>query len=198
MGSGFAPRDPAGRIINDPSDGKLPQITPAEILLPQESFPASGPNWNTTPNPDTPKRYAPDSPRFAPGPRVPRADASSGSEGDQEFPSRHAASPPASYLIAVTTEHVRLAGREPARGWPPYSVLKPDGDPAEVIHDPVSNPKNFRGKAASEGRVTGTAMDPIATALKAARAALVGPGEFRALGGHAALLRPPMGIGFQV
>ena len=46
--------------------------------------------------------------------------------------------------------------------------------------------------------MTGTAMDPIATALKAVRAALVGPGEFRALGENAALLRPLMGLGPQV
>ena len=107
-------------------------------------------------------------------------DASSGSQGAQEYPNRHTASPPASYLVAATAEQVQLAGREPARRWPPYSVLYPDGNPAEGIHDPVSNPKTVWDRAANEGWVTGAAVDPLTTALKAARATLVGPGEFRA------------------
>ena len=43
MGSGTAPRDPAGDIINDPSDDGLPPIAPDEISPAQESFPALGP-----------------------------------------------------------------------------------------------------------------------------------------------------------
>ena len=125
-------------------------------------------------------------------------DASSGSKGGQKCPNRHAAPPPSSYPITVTAEQVQPAGREPNRGWPPYSVLYPDGNIAEVIHDSVSNPKTFRNKAANEGRVAGTAMDPFTTALKAAGATSVDPGEFRALGEKATLLRPLMGRGFQV
>ena len=132
MGSESVPRDPAGRIINDPSDDELPPIIPDEILLAQESFKTLGPTWNTTLNPNTPQRYAPDSSRVALGPKAPRADASSRSKGDQEFPSRHAASPPASYLVAVAAERVRLAGGEPARGWPSCSALEPDGNYAGV------------------------------------------------------------------
>ena len=41
-------------------------------------------------------------------------------------------------------------------------------------------------------------MDPLATALKAARATLVDPGEFRALDETATLLRPLPGPGFRV
>ena len=103
------------------------------------------------------------------GPNAPRVDTPSGLRGNQEFPDRHAASPPTSYLITLTTERVQLAGTEPNRGWPSYSALYPEGNPAEVNRDPVFNPKNFWGKAADDGWVTGTAMDPLTAALKAAR-----------------------------
>ena len=82
---------------------------------------------------------------------APRVETSSGFKGDQEFPNCHSAAPPASYLIAVTTEQVLLAGREPNRGGPLYAVLYPGGNPAEVNHGPVSNPKNFWRKAANDG-----------------------------------------------
>ena len=123
VGSESEPRDPMGHIISDPLGDELPPMIPAEILLAQESFPALGPKWSATPNPNTPKRQAPDSSTVAPAPKAPRVETSSGLKGDQEYPNRHAASPPASHLIAVTTEQVQLAGREPNRGWPPYSVL---------------------------------------------------------------------------
>ena len=123
---------------------------------------------------------------------------SSGLKGDQDSPNRHAASRPTSYLITVAAEQVRLAGRERNRGWPSNSAPHPEGNPTEVNHDPVCNPKKFWPKAADEGWVTGTAMDPLATAVKAARAKLVGPGEFRALEENAPLLRPLLGSGFQV
>ena len=181
MGSGTVPRDPAGNIINDPPADELPPMNPKEILPAQETSPALDPKYNMTPNPNTPKRYAPDFSRVAPDPKAPRVGDASVSEGDQEFPNHPAAPPPASYLITVTTERVQLAEREPARGWPSYSALYPDGNPAEVIHGPGLKPKNFRNKAANEGWVTGTAMGPLAIAPKAARATLVDPGEFRAL-----------------
>ena len=43
MGPGAVPRDPAGSIINDPSDDELPPIIHEEILLAQESSPALDP-----------------------------------------------------------------------------------------------------------------------------------------------------------
>ena len=198
MGSGTVPRDPAGNIINDPPADELPPMNPKEILPAQETSPALDPKYNMTPNPNTPKRYAPDFSRVAPDPKAPRVGDASVSEGDQEFPNHPAAPPPASYLITVTTERVQLAGREPARGWPSYSALYPDGSPTGAIHDRVFNPKNFRNKAADEGLATGTATDPLTSALKAARATLVDRGEFRTLDVNASLLRPLVGRGFQV
>ena len=107
-------------------------------------------------------------------------------------------SPPASYLITVTTEQLRLAGKEPTRGWPAYSALHPDSKPTEVIHDPVFNRENFWNKAANDGCVAGYAMDRLAAALKAAQAVVVDPGEFRTLDEDARLLRSLVGRGFQV
>ena len=46
--------------------------------------------------------------------------------------------------------------------------------------------------------IPGIAMDPPATAPKAAQGVAVGPGEFRALDGNGRLLRPLVGRGFQV
>ena len=106
--------------------------------------------------------------------------------------------PPASYLVTVATEQVKSAGDEPARGWPAYSPLYPEGAAAEVIRDPVFNSENFRDLAADYGWVAGAAMDPLTAALKVAKAELVGPGEFRTLGANARFLRPLVGRGFQV
>ena len=44
----------------------------------------------------------------------------------------------------------------------------------------------------------GTAMDPITSALKAAGATVVDPGEFRTPDENTRLLRPLVGRGFQV
>ena len=68
MGSESVSRDLMGDIINDPSDDELPPIIPDEILLAQESCPALDPEWDTTPNPNTPERQAPASSRVAPDP----------------------------------------------------------------------------------------------------------------------------------
>ena len=78
VGSESVPRGRAGNIIIDPSDDELPPSTPGEILLSQESFPVLGPEGNTTPNPNTPKRNAPDSSSASPGPKAPRVDFFSG------------------------------------------------------------------------------------------------------------------------
>ena len=52
--------------------------------------------------------------------------------------------------------------------------------------------------AADYGRVTGAAMDPLAAAPGAAKAAMVGPGVFRALDENARLPRPLVVREFQV
>ena len=135
---------------------------------------------------------------MAPDPKTPRVETSSDSKGDPEFPNRRAASPPASFLITVATEQVQLAGKDPSRGWPPRSLLYPEGNPTGVSNDPELNPENFRQRAANDGWVAGAATDPLAAALKAARATPVGPGEIRTLDGNAALLRPLLGRGFQI
>ena len=98
--------------------------------------------------------------------------------------------PPASYVIRASPEQLKLAGDEPTRGWPTDSVLYPDDNPTGVIRDTVSNSKNVLNLEASHGRATGTEMGPRTAALKAAKAVMVGPGEFRALDDHARLLRP--------
>ena len=105
---------------------------------------------------------------------------------------------PPTYVITVSAEQVYLAGKGPNSCWPAYSVLYPEANPTEVIHDPVFNQKNFRNTDANAGRVNGEAMNPPTSALKAARATLVGPGESRPLGENARLLRPLVGRGFQV
>ena len=134
----------------------------------QQSFPVLDLDWETCPNPSAPKRDVQAPPPTEPDSKAPRVDKSSYSRGDLEFPRRHAMSPLASYLIAVTTEQLRLAGDEPARGWPAYSVLYPEGNPTQVIHDPVFNSENFRNMAVDYGWVTDTAMDPSTSARKAA------------------------------
>ena len=108
------------------------------------------------------------------------------------------APPPASQLIAVTTEQLRSAEKEPARGRPAYSAMCPDGNPTEVIRDPVFNPNNFWNVAANDGWATGITMGPLTTAPMAAQAAAVDLGELRTLYETARLLRPRVGRGSQV
>lgn len=98
----------------------------------------------------------------------------------------------------MAAEQLRLAGNEPARGWPAYSVLLPEGNPAEVIHDPGFNAENFWNAAADYGWLTGAALDPPSPAPRAAEAGMVDPGEFSALDENARLMRPLVGRGFQV
>ena len=159
------PRDPAGTIINDPSGDELPPNIPEETLLAQEPFTALDPKWDTAPNPNAPKRTAPASSRVAPDPKAHRADSSrrnfppveswpvgsSASKAGQEFSSRRTMTSPASRFVAVTTEQVQMAEPEPNSGWPSYSALFPNGNPTEVVIDPVFNPKRFRKKAANDG-----------------------------------------------
>ena len=190
-GSENEPRKFKANFINEPSDVELPPEVSEEFLLAQHSFPVLGPGRNAVPNPHTPKRKAPDT-------RAPRVGAPSVSKGDLEFSRRRAMSPPASYLIEVTTEQLRPVGLKPARGWPPFSVPSPDRDSAKVNRDPVFNPGNFRDRAADSGWVAGNAMDPLTSALEAARAVVVDPGEFRTLDENAWVLRPLVGRGFQV
>ena len=78
--------------------------------------------WNTVQNPSAPTRAVPDSAPAGPDPKARRADAPPFSRGDLEFPHRHAMSPPASYLITVTTKQLELAGNEPTQVWPAYPV----------------------------------------------------------------------------
>ena len=151
MGSDSAPRDPAGNVINDPSDDEPPPVIPDDVLLAQTSFPVLDPKWNNVPNPSTPKRTAQDPSSDAPDPKAQRVNSPSVSTEDKEFSSRRATYHPASYFVRVATEQVLLAGREPARGWPSYSALCPSGNPTDVIHDPVFNTKNFWNKPAHEG-----------------------------------------------
>ena len=124
--------------------------------------------------------------------------ASSVSRGDLESFYRHATSFPASYLITVAAEQFCLAGNEPARIWPAFSGLYPDGNFAAANHDPGLGAKNFWNVVAEYGRASGAAMDPPTSALKAAKAAMVDPGEIRALGENAHRMRPLVGRGFQV
>ena len=98
----------------------------------------------------------------------------------------------------MATAQLRLAGKEPARGWPACPALYPEDAPAEVIHDPVRNAEKRWHLAADFGWVADAAMGPLTPASKAAKAVLVDPGEFRTLGGNAQLLRPLVVRGFRV
>ena len=93
-------------------------------------------------------------------------------------------------MITVSPEQLKRAGEGPARGRPAFSALYPGGNPTEVAHCPVSVSKNFLNLGASGGCVLGEAMDPLASALKAAKFVKVDPGGFRALDEKARLLRP--------
>ena len=110
-----------------------------------------------------------------------------------EFPHRHAMTPSAAYLVTVAAGQLRLAGDEPTCGWPTYSVLPLDGNPAEVVRDPVGNAENFWSAAADSGWAPGAAMDPLTSAPKAAKAAMVYLGEFRALDENARLTVSSLG-----
>ena len=154
------------------------------------------PTWNSPPNPITPsKGLAPSFPGGAPDRKTARCDPVSAPVGDQDFADRHAATTP-TYLTTASDEQAKLAGREPNRGRPAFSVLCPEGNPTEVNHDPVCN-QNFRKQDANDGWVQGTAVDPLAAALNAAHATLMDPEEFRALGENASSLRPLVGRVFQ-
>ena len=107
-GSDNEPRVAERNIFYGPSDNKLLQQVSDESLLAQHCIPVLGPKWTSVPNPHTPERNAPDVSRTAPGPEAHRVDASLTSKGASEFSNRHAAPPPpASQLIAVTTEQLR-------------------------------------------------------------------------------------------
>ena len=99
-------------------------------------------------------------------------------------------------MITVPPEQLKLAGDEPRRGWPPYSVLYPEGNAAEVIRGPVSSSENFLNSEASHGWVTRAGMDPLTAALEAAKAVMVCPGECRTLHESACLHRALTGRGF--
>ena len=145
MGWDTAPKDADGNIINDPSDDELPPKVSDGLLLAQDSFSVLEPSRNVSPNLKTPsKRPPPPSHSVGPGRNSARIDPTSMSKDAQDFATRHAVTN-LMYIITVSDEQEKTAGREPARGWPTFSVRYPDGDPTEVIHDPVSNPKNFRG-----------------------------------------------------
>ena len=106
------------------------------------------------------------------------------------FAQRYAMSPPASQLIADSREQLKRAGDEPTRGWQTFSAFYPDGHHAEVAHDPVIVSKNFRNVEVDRGWVPNEALDPLTTALQAAQAERVDPGDFRTLGENASLLGP--------
>ena len=196
MGSDILPQDEEGNIANEPPDDELSPLVPEELLLPQRPFPVMGPTWKTFPNPTTPKRDPQSPPPTDPDSEAPRADSDSFAQGDLDFSQCYTHAPPPSNLITVAREQLTRAGEEPTRGWPAYSAPYPEGNPAEEIRDPVFGPKNFLILEASHGRVLGDAIDPLASALGAAKDVKVGPGEFRALGGNAHMLRPLTGWGF--
>ena len=91
-----------------------------------------------------------------------------------------------------------MAGREPARSRPTFSVLYPDEAPTKVILDPVFNPKTFWNENPNEGWIAGSALDPLTEALEVARTKRVDPGEFRTLSEDASRLRLFVGRDFQV
>ena len=165
-------RDQMGRgaDLNDPSDAELPPNVSGDLLLAQDSSPAFGPTWNVFPDPGTPSKRPrnPVSPDAAPDPKAARVAPTSAFKGGQDFANRHAMTT-STYLTTASDEQVRLAGREPTRGWPSFLALFPDGNPADGLHDPVFN-QNFWNEAANDGWVAGTAMDPLAAALRTADA----------------------------
>ena len=133
----YVPQGEEGNVIDEPSDDELLPLVPEELCLPQRHFPALGPTWNALPNPTAPRRDPQSFPPTGPDAEVPRVDGDSYEKGDLDFSRRYTLTPPSSYVITVTTEQLKRAGEEPNRGWPAYSALYPEGNPAEVTHDPV-------------------------------------------------------------
>ena len=107
-GSGTAPRDPVGNITPVPSDDEFPQVTTSEVSLAPTPFPILDPEGRKVSNPKTARHTAP----------APVVDSLSVSKEDKDLATRHASSPPTSYLVTVTTGHVQLTGRAPTRDWP--------------------------------------------------------------------------------
>ena len=190
MGSENLPQEEEGHIINEPPNDKLLPLKPEELLLPQRPFLALGPKRNTVPNTTTPERDAMAPPSADPDSRVPRVAGDSYVRGAPDFSRRYTLTAPSSYLIAATQGKLKRAGDEPTREWPAYSALYPGGNPAEAIRDPVSVSENFLNLETSHGWVTGEGMGPLASALKAAKAAKVDPGEFRTLDESAHVASP--------
>ena len=53
-----APQDAVGNIVNEQSDDELLPLVPEELLPPKRPCPVLGPEWDTIPNPTTPRRDA--------------------------------------------------------------------------------------------------------------------------------------------
>ena len=191
-------RDASRDVFNEPSDDKLPPNVSDDLLLAQDPSPVLDPSWHVSPNPNTPSgRPKPLAHSVDSGRKSARIDHASTSKGDQDFATPHAMTNPM-YIIIVSDEQVKLAKREPAKGWSTYSVLYPDEAPTKVILDPVFNPKTFWNENPNEGWIAGSALDPLTEALEVARAKRVDPGEFRTLSEDASLLRLFVGRDFQV
>ena len=127
-----------------------------------------------------------------------RTGATDSGRGDLDFTQRHAVGVPASRLVTVSREQLRLAGKDPARGWPAYSAMYPIGNPAQVPHEPIFISKSYRNLEGNHGWATGDPMEPLSTAPSNAGAELVDAGDFRTLGGNAGPLRPLAGRDFKV
>ena len=104
------PRDSGGNVITGPSDEELiPQVSD-EIPLPQASFLALGPTWNSIGNPTAPKR---DGNRLdGPDPEIVKtSDATESELGDNAFTMRHTIGLPDAEMVAmVTPEQLHRAG----------------------------------------------------------------------------------------
>ena len=75
------------------------------------------------------------------------------------------------------------------------SLLRPL--PGRQSREGASRPSYFWNMEANYGWVAGAAMDPLASTLMEAKAALVDTGELRALDDGARPAQPPVGRGFQ-
>ena len=137
-GADAAIRDQNGNLIHEPSGGEFPPPASDAALFENASCPALGSTWNTFGNPSTPKGEAQNAPPGAPEPKLPKSKEAAESERDDlSFTHRNTAGLPKAQVVAtVTVDRVQRAVREPARGWPDYSILYPMGGRTLVVRDP--------------------------------------------------------------
>ena len=176
----------------------IPQVS-YDTLPSQTLFPMLGPTWDPSGNPTTPKRDPPSAPPAEPDPKVAKT---AGAAGFGIYPT------PRYRYSCLPVDHGRHGAIEPGRERTHTWMASVLGE-AQAIYDPARPsvltqtevpPRLFAIRSSSQ-KTPATwmySMVSLTTALKAAKADRVCPGEFRTLDENASLLCPLVVRGFQV